>query len=158
MLKLKLKYFGWLNWKDPDAGKDWGQEEKGTTEDEMVGWHHRLNGHTAAKSLQSCPNGHEIGWTPGVGDGLGGLACCGSWGRKELDTTEQLNRTEVDPTILFSRKFGIMGLYFSNTWQILKYVLHKTILEKSAGRKVTFYCCCSILNSYELCSVAKVNK
>ena len=55
----------WLIWKDPDARKDWGQEEKGTTEDEMVGWHHRLNG-------------HEFGWTPGVGDGQGGLACCGS--------------------------------------------------------------------------------
>ena len=55
--------------KDCDAGRDWGQEEKGTTEDEMVGWHHRLNG-------------HGFGWTPGVGDGQGGLACCGSWGRK----------------------------------------------------------------------------
>ena len=53
----------WLFWKDPDAGKDWGQEEKGTTEDEMVGWYHRLNG-------------HGFGWTPGVGDGQGGLACC----------------------------------------------------------------------------------
>ena len=52
-----------------------GQEEKGTTEDEMVGWHHRHNG-------------HGLGWTPGVGDGQGGLACCGSWGRKESDTTE----------------------------------------------------------------------
>ena len=59
----------WFIWKDPDAGKDWGQEEKGTTEDEMVGWHHR-------------PNGHGFGWTPAVGDGQGGLACCGSWGRK----------------------------------------------------------------------------
>ena len=71
----------WLIWKDHDAGKDWGQEEKGTTEDEMVGWHHRLNG-------------HEFGWTLGVGDGQGGLACCSSWGRKELDTTERLNWTE----------------------------------------------------------------
>ena len=69
---------GWIIWKDPDAGKDWGQEEKGTTEDEMVGWHHRLNG-------------HGFVWTPGVGDGQGGLACCGSWGCKELDTTERLN-------------------------------------------------------------------
>ena len=68
----------WLIGKDPDAGRDWGQEEKGVTEDEMVGWHHRLNG-------------HGFGWTPGVGDGQGGLACCGSWGHKELDTTEQLN-------------------------------------------------------------------
>ena len=71
----------WLIWKDPDAGKDWGQEEKGTTEDEMVGWHHRHNG-------------HGFGWTPGVGDGQGGLVCCGSRGHKELDTTERLNWTE----------------------------------------------------------------
>ena len=72
----------WLIWKDPDAGKDWGQEDKGTTEDEMVGWHHRLNG-------------HGFVWTPGVGgDGQGVLACCSSWDRKESDTTEQLNWTE----------------------------------------------------------------
>ena len=70
----------WLTWKDPDAGKDWGQEEKGTTEDEMVGWHHRLNG-------------HGFGWTLGVGDGQGALACCDSWCRKESDTTERLNWT-----------------------------------------------------------------
>ena len=70
----------WLTGKDPDAGKDWWQEEKETTEDEMVGWHHRLDG-------------HGFGWTPGVGDGQGGLMCCGSWGLKELDTTERLNCT-----------------------------------------------------------------
>ena len=75
----------WLIWKDPDAGKDWGQERKGTTEDEMVGWHHWLNG-----------QGFE--WTPGVGDGQGGLVCCVSWGLKELNTTEQLNWTEVKET------------------------------------------------------------
>ena len=65
------------------AGKDWGQEEKGMTEDEMAGWHHQLNG-------------HRFGWTLGVGDGQGGLACCGSWGRKESDTTEWLNWTELN--------------------------------------------------------------
>ena len=65
----------WLIWKGPDAGKDWRQEEKGTTEDEMVGWHHRLNG-------------HRFGWTPGVGDRQGSLVCCGSWDHKELDVTE----------------------------------------------------------------------
>ena len=70
----------WLIGKDSDAGKDWGQEEKGTTEDEMAGWRHWLYG-------------HEFEWTPGVGDGQGGLACCNSWGRKELDTTERLNWT-----------------------------------------------------------------
>ena len=68
----------WLIWKDPDAGKDWRREKKGTAEDEMAGWHHWLDG-------------HGFGWTPGVGDGQGGLACYGSWGRKELGTTEQLN-------------------------------------------------------------------
>ena len=73
----------WLIWKDPDAGKDWGQEEKGTTEDETVGWHHWLDG-------------HGFGWTPGVGDGQGVLACCSSRGCKELDTTERLNWTEID--------------------------------------------------------------
>ena len=72
----------WLIGKDPDAGKDWGQGEKGTTEDKMAGWHHQLDG-------------HEFGWTPGVGDGQGGLACCDSWGHKESDTTEQLNWTEL---------------------------------------------------------------
>ena len=84
MLKLKLQYFGHFKRrvesleKDSDAGSDWGQEEKGMTEDEMNGWHHRLNG-------------HGFGWTPGVGDGRGGLACCSPWGHKESDTTERLN-------------------------------------------------------------------
>ena len=72
----------WLIGKDPDVGRDWGQEEKGTTEDEMAGWHYRLDG-------------HEFGWTLGVGDGQGGLVCCDSWGCKELDTTEWLNWTEL---------------------------------------------------------------
>ena len=74
----------WLIWKDTDARKDWGQEDKGKTEDEMVGWHHRLNG-------------HEFRWTLGVGDGQRGLACCSSWGCKESDMTEQLNWTETEP-------------------------------------------------------------
>ena len=77
MLKLKLQYFGhdaknWLIRKDPDAGKDWRQEEKGTTEDEMVGWYHQHDG-------------HEFEQAPGVGDGQGSLACCSPWGRKESD-------------------------------------------------------------------------
>ena len=86
MLKLKLQYFGhlWKNgftWKGPDAGKDWRREEKGMTEDEMVGWHHWING-------------HEFGSTLGVGNGQGGLACYGSWGCKESDMTEWMNWTE----------------------------------------------------------------
>ena len=70
----------WLIWKDPDVGKNWGQEN-GTTEDEMVGWHHRLDG-------------HGFGWTSGVGDWQGRLACCSPWSRKESDTTERLNWTD----------------------------------------------------------------
>ena len=82
MLKLKLQYFGHLmrrvdSLEKTDAGRDWGQGEKGTTEDEVAGWHHWLDG-------------RESEWTPGVGDGQGGLACCDSWGCKELDTTEWL--------------------------------------------------------------------
>ena len=84
MLKLKLQYFGHLMRRADSLektlmlGEIWGQEEKGTTEDEMGGWHHQLNV-------------HRFRWTPGVGDGQGGLVCCGSWGRKESDTTERLN-------------------------------------------------------------------
>ena len=86
MLKLKLQYYGQLMWRldsleKTDAGRDWVQEEKGTTEDEMAEWYHRLDG-------------REFEWTLGVGDGQGGLACCDSWGRKESDMTEQLNWTE----------------------------------------------------------------
>ena len=71
----------WLIWKDPDAGKDWKQEEKGTTEGEMVGWHYQLNGHESEQAL-------------GVGDGQGSLACCSPWGPKELYVTEWLNWTD----------------------------------------------------------------
>ena len=83
ILKLKLQYFGHLMRRADSLEKTLilrktGQEEKGTTEDEMVGWHHRLDG-------------HGFVWTPGVGDGQGGLACCNSWGCKGSDTTERLN-------------------------------------------------------------------
>ena len=100
MLKLKLPILwppdakSWLIGKDSDAGGDWGQE-KGTTEDKVAGWHHRLNG-------------HEFEWTLGVGDGQGGLACCDSWGRKESDTTEQLNWTKS--------KDPLSGVYVDLTW------------------------------------------
>ena len=90
MLKLKLPILwpadakSWLIWKDRDAGKDWGQEERVTTEDEMVGWHHRLNG-------------HGFGWMLGVGDGQGGLACCISWGRRVgPDWVTELNWSEFN--------------------------------------------------------------
>ena len=83
MLKLKLQYFGHHmrrvdSLEKTDSGRDWGQEEKGTTENEIVEWHHRLNG-------------HEFGYTLGAGDGQGSLACCSPWAHKELDTSEQLN-------------------------------------------------------------------
>ena len=73
----------WLIGEDSDAGRDWGQEEKGMTKDEMAGWHHWLDG-------------REFELTPGDGDGQGGLACCDSWGRKESDRTERLNWTELN--------------------------------------------------------------
>ena len=79
---IKKKVLELFIGKDSDAGRDWGEEEKGMTEDEMAGWHHRLDG-------------LESEWTPGVDDGQGGLACCDSWGCKELDMTERLNWTEL---------------------------------------------------------------
>ena len=100
----------WLIGKDPDAEKDWGQEEKGTTEDEMVRWHHWLNGH-----------GFE--WTLGVGDGQGGLACFGSWGCKESDTTDW---TELN--------WGIKNLFLigNNVLIVMVPVLiNKAMLESS---------------------------
>ena len=91
MLRLKLQYFGHLMWRvdsleNFDAGRDWGQEEKGTTEDEMAEWHHWLDR-------------RESEWTLGIGDGQGGLVCCDSWGRKESDTTERLNWTELNKSV-----------------------------------------------------------
>ena len=90
----------WLIGKDSDAGRDWGQEEKGMTEEEMAGWHHWLDG-------------RESEWTPGAGDRQGGLVCCNSWGRKESDMTEhwtELNWTEFIPSIPS----------FSNSWSLLQ--------------------------------------
>ena len=81
--------------KDFDAGKDRGQEEKGTKEDEMVRWHHRLNGHEFAQTL-------------GVGDGQGSLVCCSPWGRKESDTTERLNKKEYRSEVSESYIFLVM--------------------------------------------------
>ena len=103
MLKLKLQLLwppdakNWLIWKDPDAGKDWRQEEKGTVKDEVVGWHHRLNG-------------HGFGWTLGVGDGQGGLVCCGPWGCKQSDMTERLNWTE--PNVILILFYSFCLYYF----------------------------------------------
>ena len=82
----------WLIRKYPDAGKDWRQEEKGTTEDEMIGWHHQLNGHEFKQAL-------------GVGAGQGGLVCCSPWGLKESDTTERLNWTDQSCQWIFKVDF-----------------------------------------------------
>ena len=84
----------WLIGKDPDAGKDWRQEEKGMTEDEMVGWHHWLDG-------------HEFEQAPGVDDGQGSLACCSPWGCKESEMTEWLNWTEALVGKSGERLYGI---------------------------------------------------
>ena len=92
----------WLIGKDSDAGRDWGQEEKGTTEDEMAGWHHGLDG-------------RESEWTPGVGDGQGGLVCCDSWGRKESDTTERLNWTEVTQLLKY------LNVICPKPWKIIPF-------------------------------------
>ena len=80
----------WLIRKDPDAGKEWRREEKGTTEGEMVGWHHQLDG-------------HEFEQAPGVGDGQGGLVCCSPWGHKELGVIERLNWTDLVKFFYWSR-------------------------------------------------------
>ena len=91
----------WLSGKYTDAVKDWGQEEKGMAEDEMAGWHHQLNG-------------HEFGWTLGVRNGQGGLACRSPWGRKELDTTERLNwrvhlvKAMVSPLVMYRCEIWII--------------------------------------------------
>ena len=98
----------WLIGKDSDAGRDWGQEEKGTTEDETAGWHHWLDG-------------RESQWTPGVGDGQGGLACCDSWGRKESDTTEWLIWSDL--------KY----LWITKPWKI-----QQPMKSKSSDRPVFF--------------------
>ena len=105
----------WLIGKDCDAGRDWRQEERGTTEDEMVGWHHRLDG-------------HGFGWTLGVGGGQGGLACCGSWGRKELDTTEWLNwawfsvfvssREYLTPSTVPGAQYTLSQLLTTVSWNL----------------------------------------
>ena len=105
----------WLTGKDPDAGRDWGQEEKGMTEDEMVG-RHRLDG---------C----EFGWTPGVGDGQGGLVRCNSWGRKESDTTERLNwLTDAKlwgQTLIHSKH--LMNVYFYYLYMVVIIILPQSI-------------------------------
>ena len=110
MLKLKLQYFCHLMRRVDSLEKTLmlreglGQEEKGTTDDEMAGWHHR-------------PNGHEFGSTPGGGDGQGGLECCGSWGYRESDTTERLNWTELNWRAYFLVIESSLVTHYVFTWQ-----------------------------------------
>ena len=104
----------WLTWKDPDAGKDWGQEEKGMTEYEMVGWHHWLNG-------------DGFVWTPGVGDGQGGLVW---WGHKESDTTEWLNWTDFIATD--HKNFSVLPTY--RTFYFLKHTFSRLQPETSSSK------------------------
>ena len=87
----------WVTGKDPDAGKDWRREEKGTTQDEMAGWHHWLNGHEFEEVL-------------GVGDGQGGLVCCSPWGRKESDMIETAARTQAVLLLLLLSRFSRVRL------------------------------------------------
>ena len=108
----------WLIWKDPDAGKDWGLEQKGTTEDEMIGWHHQLDGHEFEQAL-------------GVSDGQGRLACCSPWGSKESDTTEWLNWTELNIKNVKRSIYKILNMNNSvhnqmrHYWSILTTTLKK---------------------------------
>ena len=121
----------WLIGKASDAGRDWGWEEKGTTQDEMAGWHHGLDG-------------RESEWTPGVGDGQGGLACCDSWGRKESDTTEPLNWPEdsdhkfIYYLFLLSNQ-GKGHLFSSSLKTISNPWNHFTISKKSCIFKTIYY-------------------
>ena len=110
----------WLIGKDPDAGRDWGQEEKGTTEDEMAGWHLWLNG-------------RESRWTPGVGDGQGGLVCCDSQGRKESDTTEQLNWTELKEEGGYREKKDFLGANRKMQTSIYRMGKHRVLLYSTGN-------------------------
>jgi len=131
----------WLTGKDPHAGKDWRREEKGTTEDEMVGWYHRLNG-------------HGFGWTLGVGDGQGGLACCSPWGRRVRH--DQAIEQQQQPKIY--RNAGKMlcsNIKFLKTnikWLCWDYYLSKFHLQVNTQRKcVERKCHASALWLYMSC-------
>ena len=99
----------WLIGKDSDTGRDWVPEEKGTTEDEMAGWHHWIDG-------------HESEWTPGVGDGQGGLACCDSRGHKELDMTERLDWTELNWLLMRFNILHMLSQLYTLLWNSLLFV------------------------------------
>ena len=146
MLKLILQYFGHLMWRvdsleKTDAGRDWGQEEKGTTDDEMAGWHHWLDG-------------RESEWTPGVRDGQGGLVCCDSWGRKESGMTEGLDWTELmwrSTRALAQHKRPRIGVQESAGLRDLRWI-EPVVIEPCQQRLITqrcmaFFCVCCVLGT-----------
>ena len=114
-----------------DAGRDWGQEEKGTTEDEMAGWHHWLDG-------------HESQWTLGVGVGQGGLACCDSWGHKESDTTERLIWSDLMimgfMDMLILGPLSPLGLYFKEIFLTSKQVFSCVLAGQRAKCQAMGHC------------------
>ena len=130
MLKLKIQYFGppdvknWLIWKDPDAGKDWRREEKGMTEDEMVGWHHQLNR-------------HEFEQAPGVGDRQGSLVCCSPWSHKESDITTRLNWTFFKSN-KWNASFVFYILYYLRVR--LSFLIYSTTFWPSLSKGLFKYC------------------
>ena len=118
----------WLIGKDSDAGRDWGQEEKGTTKDEMAGWHHGLDG-------------RESEWTPGDGDGQGGLACCTSWGRRVgHDWATELNWTVLNYTYrsIITMPEKLIKKYWKKCNQMLKVHLWVLIIHIKKKRQNTF--------------------
>ena len=113
----------WLILKDPDVEKDWGQEEKGVTEDDIVGWHHWLHG-------------HEFEQTLGDGEGQGSLVCCSPWGHKELDMTEGLNNNNScclrDVVEVSGRNFGAWGMSMTSCMgETVKNPLLSTVLSNA---------------------------
>ena len=125
-LMLKLQYFGHLMQRsDPDAGKDWRQEEKTTSEDEMVGWHHWLNGHEFEQAL-------------GVGDGQGSLACCSPWSRRESETTERLNWKETWVLLEDQQKF-LGGRYYADKFCISSFHWYSFLKSTCLRKYLIFY-------------------
>ena len=144
----------WLIGKDPDARRDWGQEEKGTTEDDMAGWHHWLDG-------------HESGWTLGVGDGQGGLVCCNSWGHKESDTSERLNWTDLSQEFFpqfirnnIAREHPCMYLLMhtfedlsqAQTWRWNCWFYGASIINFISRHQGSFQSTCTSLHSHQKCA------
>ena len=114
----------WHIGKDPNSGKYWGQEEKGMTADEMVGWHHWLDGHGFA-------------WTPGLCDGQGGLACCDSWGRKESDMTElNWGFNDISLTISFNMTFKLLSTATEGCESSINYVYYIYVSLRSLQRRL----------------------